>query len=585
MVTLLVYGGYRAYRSATSTTGETRYLLHTVERTTLVSTITGSGQVAVSSQIELKPKASGEIVYIGVRDGQVVGMGATIAQLDTTDAKKEVRDAEVNLESAKLALEKLRKPAEQLSITQAEHALVRARESKKKAEDDMLKAYEDGFNNVANAFLDLPVIMTGLQDIFYSTTNTINPGQANGDFYTSTIRIYDDQAETYQKDVNEKYKKARADYEATFANYKSTSRFSKTPVIDTLIRDTYTASRNVAEAIKSANNLIQLYKDNLADHNIKPAAAADTHVALLTSYTSKTNGHLASLLGNINTIKTSNDTIGNADRSIRESEESLTKIMADPDVLDIKSAELTITQRENSLLDAKQRLADYFVLAPFTGTVAKVHIKRGDSVSSGTAVATLVTREQLAEISLNEVDAAKVSLGQKATLTFDAIEGLQIGGTVSGIDTLGTVSQGVVTYIVKVSFDNQDSRVKPGMSVTASIVTARKSNVLTVPNSAVKSRGNRSYVETIVEAAATSTRASSTRMLGVRSLTPPREQTVVIGIASETSTEVTSGLKEGDRIVVRTFAPTATAATQPAPSLFGGGAPRTAGGGTVRTQR
>ncbi len=55
--------------------------------------------------------------------------------------------------------------------------------------------------------------------------------------------------------------------------------------------------------------------------------------------------------------------------------------------LDIQSQELSVKQRENALTDAKEKLADYFIRALFDGVVAKVSVKKGDSVSSGSAVA------------------------------------------------------------------------------------------------------------------------------------------------------------------------------------------------------
>ena len=91
---------------------------------------------------------------------------------------------------------------------------------------------------------------------------------------------------------------------------------------------------------------------------------------------------------------------------------------------------------------------------------------------------------------------AKVKVGQKVTLTFDAIEDLSITGEVAEIDTLGTVSQGVVNYAVKIVFDTQDERVKSGMSVSAAIITDVKQDVLLVPNAAVKSNDEQ-YVEVL----------------------------------------------------------------------------------------
>src|SRR5581483_11085934 len=64
----------------TATTGETRYMLGTVDRGTIVSSVTGTGQVSASTQIDLKPKASGDITYVPINDGQVVKKGALIAE-------------------------------------------------------------------------------------------------------------------------------------------------------------------------------------------------------------------------------------------------------------------------------------------------------------------------------------------------------------------------------------------------------------------------------------------------------------------------------------------------------------------------
>jgi len=252
-----------------------------------------------------------------------------------------------------------------------------------------------------------------------------------------------------------------------------------------------------------------------------------------------------------------------AEQSVKEKEVSLLKLKAGADIIDIKSQELTVLQRKNALADARQKLADYTIRAPFAGVIAKINIKLNDEVSAGTAAATLVTKQQVAEISLNEVDVAKIKVGQKVTLTFEALENLSTTGTVAEIDTIGTVTQGVVYYAVKITFDTQDERVKPGMSVSANIITEVRPDVLLVPSPAVKSQNNgEPYVE-IMESAA------------------PRAQQVKIGISNDTSTEIISGLKEGDRIVTQTIDPAAASQTTQQQSIFssfGGGG----GGGQLR---
>jgi HlyD family secretion protein len=574
IVLAVLYAGYYEYKKMTDTSGETRYVTAQVKNGTIVASITGSGQVSASNQVDIKPKASGDVVQVSVVSGQTVKAGAVLATLDSRDAQKAVRDAQVNLESAKLSLEKLKKPADELSTTQSENALARAKESKDNATNDLANAYENGFNTVSNAFLDLPAIMTSLQNMLYSSSPEMGAsGQNNIDYYASYAAIAEQdktKADSFRADVDAKYVDARASYDKNFQDFKATNRSSDTAAIEAVITETYETTKDVAEAVKSANNLIQFYKDKLTEKNLSTKPLADTHLVNLSTYTGKTNTHLINLLGVANTITSDKSTITNSTRTIDENTKSLANLKAGADALDVQSSQLSIKQRENALFDAREKLADYSVRAPFGGMIAKINVKKGDSLTNGTTVATLVTAQKIAEVSLNEVDVAKVKVGQKATLTFDAIEGLSISGAVSDIDTIGTVSQGVVTYTVKIGFDTQDERVKPGMSVSAAIIIDMKQDVLTVPSSAVKTQGDASYVEMF-----DAPLVQSTGTQGSLSVVPPRQQNVQVGLSSDMETEIVSGLKEGDEVVSRTItAKTTTAAT--APSLFGGG------GGTRR---
>jgi multidrug resistance efflux pump len=211
------------FSSYTSTTDETRYITALAKKGSVIASVTGSGQVSASNQIDLKAKASGEVTYLPVKNGQDVKAGALIAQLDAREAQKTVRDAEANLQSAKISLEKLKQPTEKLSIIQAQNTLARAKESKQNAEDDLQKAYEDGFNAITNAFLDLPSVMTGLQDILYSSIAGLSPsGQWNIDYYANAVEKYSDQINQYKTTTATRYQTARTAYDKSFQDYKST---------------------------------------------------------------------------------------------------------------------------------------------------------------------------------------------------------------------------------------------------------------------------------------------------------------------------------------------------------------------------
>jgi len=573
IIIILVSGGsYWAWQTFQGKAVETRYVVATVAKGTLINSISGTGQISASNQVEIKPKASGDLLSVTATVGQEVKAGSVLAQINASDAYKTVRDAQANLENAKISLAKLEEPTDALSILQAENSLTQAQESKQSAQDDLNKAYEDGFNAVTNVFLDLPNIMSGLNDLLF--LNTLNAGQANLDYYADSAKQFDMQAITYRDDTNSKYQAAKTKYEQNFIDYKTANRFSDTNTMEALINESYDTTRSIAEAVKSASNLIQFYKDTLNNNSLRPSATADTHLTSLSSYTSKTNSSLSSLLSVKNTIQNDKQTIVSADRSIEEKTQSLAKLKEPVDALDLKSQQLSVQQRENTLADAREKLADYTIRAPFDGVIAQVDAKKGEAVSSATTIATLITKQKIAEVSLNEVDAAKVKVGQKATITFDAVADLSITGEVGEMDTLGTVSQGVVTYNIKIVFDTQDDRVKPGMSASVSIITDIRQDVLLVANSAIKSLGNTYYVEMPSEAVITTDSTSGVVLKNVL-----RQQTVEIGLANDSMTEVTSGLVEGDQIVVRSVSPSSSSAntnSSRGQNLFqlGGGEPR-----------
>lgn len=556
-----------------------QYVTALVSKGTIVVTVTSSGQVSALNQVDVKPRVSGNVIRIPVTEGQTVGNGAILAELDAKDAYKALRDANLNLESAKLSLLKLTQPADQLSITQSENALAGAQESKRTAEADLLKAYDDGYSSVVSVFLDLPAVMTGLHDLLLGTN--FSGSQSNIDYYADAVRNYDSRVTLYHDTAYNDYQTARLAYDKNFDDYKTLNRSSNQATITTMIAETYRTTRSIDAAIKSATNLVQFYEDKIIEHGFKPNPLADTHLSTLNSQTNKTDAHVANLLSAQRTIESDTQNINNANRAITEKTQSLNKLKTGADPLDIQSAQLSVRQHETALSDASSALADYTIRAPIAGVVAKLNVKLGDPAGSGSALATLVAPQQMAAISLNEVDVAKIKVGQKTTVTFDAIDGLEITGEVAEIDTLGTVSQGVVNYTVKIIFDTQDSRVKSGMSVSAAIITAIKQDVLTVPNSAIKAQGNNHYVE-IFDAPL----AGSETNQGTPSATPPKQHLVQIGLSNDTDTEITSGLNENDQVVIRTIAPAVTK-TAAAPSLFptgggGGGAFRGGGGGGGR---
>ncbi len=212
-----------------------------------------------------------------------------------------------------------------------------------------------------------------------------------------------------------------------------------------------------------------------------------------------------------------------------------------------QTQEVALAQARNRLADAQEELADYSVRAPFDGIATGLSVAAGDSISRSDVLASVITKEMHARVLLNEIDAVNVKTGNVAELSFDALGGKKISGTVTKMDTIGTVSQNVVSYTVEIGFDTSEAALKPGMSTDVEILIEEKRGVLAVPSSAVKSDDRGKYV--LVPK--TGTEPSQGSGAGGFKDLPYRPARIETGIADEAMTEIVSGLSEGDAIVTQ----------------------------------
>lgn len=580
----IAVGGYYGYQAMFGSTGETKYVLSRASIGELKTTIVGTGQVSASNQIDLKAKASGSIVRVNAYVGQEMKAGQIIAQIDN-------RDVAISLESARLSLQKLTKPVDAETLTQAQNSLEDAQQSKIKAEVALAKAYEDGLTSVSSSFVDLPTIILGMNELFYTKDGFLS--DTNISTLPSTAQLYRNSAGTLFDIVQN-------DYKALQSEYRLTARSNSTSTTDTLILKTYTLVSKLSEALKNTGLAVEFIRNSA---NSQTSAEATSALNDINGWISKNNTALNSLLSAKTSIENSRNDISTAVRNIKEKTESLTKTAQGTDALDIRSQQLSVAQKE-------LEYDKYNIRAPFDGILAKLNVRVGDSTSDSVGI--FITKQKVAEITLNEVDIANIQIGQTVLLTFDAVEDVTATGTVASVDLVGTVSQGVVSYTTQIAFDTTDERIKPGMSVSATIITKNKPNALLVPTSAIKNKNGEKYVETATMPAMPTREnkefASSTRNVdsssttdnirargtfpmiqgnqnGVSLPTPPTERIVTLGESNDTSVEILSGLTEGEFVVTRTIM-NATSTKSTANSLFSvprtGGASGATGGARVR---
>jgi len=222
-------------------------------------------------------------------------------------------------------------------------------------------------------------------------------------------------------------------------------------------------------------------------------------------------------------------------QAYRQAQQNLENMQAGPDADRIRQTELQIEQAELNLEQAKERLTNASLIAPFDGVVAAVNIQEGAAAPTGLPAITLLdTSELYIEVNVDEIDIGKVAVGQPVSVTLDAHPQATLRGTVERIAATPTNVGGIIAYKLRVKLaDTNDLLVLDGMTVSVLIQTDIVSDVLLVPNWAVRTdqTSSETYVYRVVDD------------IPVRTPITP-------GQRSDTHTIVTSGLPEGATVAL-----------------------------------
>jgi len=534
LLAVLVGGGYYIYKSTRSSEAAPQYVTMPVQKGTITASVSGTGQVAAESQVTLKARGSGKITSLNMESGQTVKEGDVLATLDQRSTSNQIQQAQVSLAQAQADYDKLVAGAtdsdllsSQLSLESAQQSLDRAKRNYDTTVAEQQQIVDRARTNLLNSGIEaVPSNTISTATLELSGTYT---GTEEGKF---TIILYNTGNGLYYQSSG------------LGSEFGPVNRGLKVPLGSGLYATFSTSGildSSTIWTIDVPNKTTSAYTTNLQAYN-------------------------SALLDQTKNIQSAQDSIASAENSVKQAQAQLNDKLTPAAAPDIAAAKAKIDSARLTLSQAQQAYADNIIKAPFDGIIANVSAQKGDDVSSGTELGTIITKQKIAEISLNEVDVASVKPGQKVMVTFDAIDGLTSTGQVVEVDAVGTATQGVVNYNIKISLDTQDERVKPGMSVSANIITDIKQDVLYVPNSAIKTRGENTYVQTLVGGS-------------------PQDHTVQTGLVNDTYTEVSGDIQEGDTVITQTITSQSSSQTTNQPRT-GGGLPGIGGGftggGTMR---
>ena len=203
-----------------------------------------------------------------------------------------------------------------------------------------------------------------------------------------------------------------------------------------------------------------------------------------------------------------------------------------------------VAKAKATLEQFKQEYLNSTIVAPIDGMVLSRDVEVGDAVSSilvmGSAATQIMTIGDIHEVyvlgKVDESDIGKVTMNQPARIKVESFKDKTFNGRVTRIAPMGVEKDNVTTFEVRVSIDNASGELKTTMTANAEIILEEHPNVLTVPEAAIiYDKDKKAYVEKVDPKAKDGKRKIS----------------IVAGISNGSKTEVLSGLKESDQVVLQ----------------------------------
>ncbi|MGE5138021.1 MAG: efflux RND transporter periplasmic adaptor subunit [Rudaea sp.] len=264
---------------------------------------------------------------------------------------------------------------------------------------------------------------------------------------------------------------------------------------------------------------------------------------------------------NLSVVGINDSAVKSAAQALASAQANFASVTAPATAQEIAQSQASVDSAQVAVDQARLKLNQAKIVAPFDGTIAAVNYVPGQ-VSGSTAVMSLVNLDNLeTQITVAEVDIAKVKVGQQVELSLDALSGQTVTGKVVSVSPVGTVTSGVVNYTVTVSLTKSEPAIMPGMTTTAAVVVDKVDNVLLVPNKAVKTQNGKKTITLLLE-------GKETPLVVKTGLS--NDQSIEI-VSAATATGQPVNLADGDVVVLNSTTTSTRTGSTGGPGGPGGG--------------
>ncbi|MCU0493591.1 MAG: efflux RND transporter periplasmic adaptor subunit [Chloroflexaceae bacterium] len=532
-----------------------------VSRGNLVLGISATGKVEPRIESELAFAANaGRVNEVLVVEGDSVAKGAELVRLDTRQLAAEVAAAEASLQIAQADVQALQEGAtpEQIAASQAQVAAaagnltqtlgsvtpadITAAQAAVESARATLAQLEAGPKNdavtraqtaleQARANLDQQraALSAAKEAAFGAIEQRANAVRQAQDAYSSA---YWDMEHVKANGTDPRTGRALADAQTQdFVNALNTATLNlrnAEAALEQAKVDVQTAQQNEISGIQNAEARVASAQADLDE--LLSGSDAD-QLASARAQLARAQADLARLTGSQRA-----GAVAAGQANVAQAQARLNELQADPKASDLARAEARVAQAQAQLEQAKIRLEDATLRAPFAGTVAAVNVTPGAAIGQRSPVTLIDTERFKVQVTVDEVDVSRVAVGQTVDVLIDALGAPALAGKVVRIDPVSQADSAVTSYLVVIEIDPAERTLKPGMTASATIVADNRDNTLIVPAQAVRTENGQSVVSIV-----------STGSNGEQQVTT---QVVETGLRSGDQIEILSGLNEGQQVLI-----------------------------------
>ncbi|MBE7035019.1 MAG: HlyD family efflux transporter periplasmic adaptor subunit [Ruminococcaceae bacterium] len=453
-----------------------------VARRDITSAITGSSVVKPKDQYSITALVSGDIMAANFEQGDIVAEGDILYQIDSSDAQNSIENADLSYQRSQMEYNKAQKTYNDLTVKAPFSGTVR--------------------------------------NIYVKAGDSVSTG-------TKIADIYDDSVLTLTIPFSD------ADAQNILPGDPATVKISSNGEVlsGTVIG---VASSGYAMA---GNMIVRTVKIEVP--NPGALTNAETATAEIGHVSGCSAGSFEYVASKTMTAEASGeiDAVYVLEGAKVSSGTAIVHIDSDTASDNLTASSLSLRSSALSRENAMDKLNDYTITAPISGTVVTKNIKAGDKLDNSnmsTVMAVIYDMSSLeCELSVDELDIKNVEVGQSVIITSDAVEGQVYHGEVQSVSINGTTANGVTSYPVTIVITDFDEDLLPGMNIDVEITTSQAKDVLAIPIAAVN-RGNIVYVK------GEKTEDGDTAPEGYKSVK------VETGVYNSEYIEIKAGLKEGD---------------------------------------